>query len=235
MSPDSTTQVMTRSGLKSFDRSHWQQAVMRKKNCNAEEAQEVMNAYTTHRAQVGTDFHLCVETWLKGGTEPPRAVDAEAMAILQTWRLQFLIWLGEVLIIESPMVHPFWFYAGTPDLLCRYKGELWIVDWKTKAVNNWNDEPNKNKEKRSEEWVMQAAAYRELIRSVYGLEVDRAMNCAIWDGGMKLHEYNRADLDQAWAEFQEGVVVNYQVRAAEGRPFAAEWLRHAAPDRALQG
>lgn len=212
MSPFSVSQVLTVSGLKAFDPSRWKDKLIRD-GMEPWQAEEFMRTHTAHRAQVGTDVHLCIECCLLG-TALPRAVEEESLAIYESWRRDFLPRIGRVLVIESPMVHRRWFFAGTPDLLAEVDGELMLVDWKTK--------PSAEKAKSSPEWVYQFAGYRELIRGEHGIDVRKAMNWMLWDGGGRAVPWNAADLEQGWVVFADALRVHH-AKKGEGCAEHAEW------------
>lgn len=210
--PFSVSGVLTVSGLKAFDPTQWRNKLIRD-GMEPWEAEEFMRQHTAHRAQVGTDVHLCIQCCLLG-TALPRAVEEEALAIFASWEREFLPRIGVVLVIESPMVHRGWFYAGTPDLVAEVDGELHLVDWKSKQ--------SAEKAKPSAEWVHQLAAYRELVRAQHGVDVRRAMNWMCWDGGGRAAAWNAADLDHAWDAFCDAIKAHHRHRAAESHEHA-EW------------
>lgn len=206
--PASTTQILNAGGLKGFDPTHWRAKLIRE-GMAPHEAEEFMRRHCNHRAQVGTDFHLLVECRLKQ-QDVPRPVEDEAWTIFRHWNSEFLPRIGRVLIIEFPMVHRAWFYAGMPDLLAEVDGALTLVDWKSKQ--------SREKAQRSADWVFQFAGYRELIRSEYGIDVRRAMNLMIWTDGFQPVEHNAADLAVAWDAFADALRFHHQAMADAGWP-----------------
>jgi hypothetical protein len=211
--PFSVSQILTVSGLKAFDPTQWRNKLIRD-GMSPAAADAFMRQHTSHRAQVGTDIHLCIQHCLLG-TPVPRAVLDEAIAIFESWEHQFLPRIGRVLVIEAPMVHRRWFYAGTPDLVAQVDDAWHICDWKSKQ--------SAEKARPSAEWVYQLSAYRELVRNQHGLDVRRALNWMCWDGGGKGALWNAADLDHAWTAFEGAIRTHHQQRAAESREHA-EWI-----------
>jgi hypothetical protein len=213
--PWSVSQILTVSGLKAFDPSQWRNKLIRD-GMSAVEAEAFMRQHTSHRAQVGTDVHLCIQHCLLG-TPLGRAVEEEALAIFATWQREFLPRIRRVLVIEAPMVHRQWFFAGTPDLVAEVDGQWTICDWKSKQ--------SAKKAKPSAEWIYQLAAYRALVLAQHGLEVNWALNHMCWDGGGKDVRWNRADLLHGWGAFKEAIKVHHEQRAKES-PEHAEWLTY---------
>lgn len=113
-------------------------------------------------AKFGTAFHKVVSIVLRGGV--PDFPAAMAPWVNQLWR-----WLqdnpvtplhdvksGEMLI-ECPMYHETYGYAGTPDaVVLTPKKDVILLDWKTSTVNQ-------------KHWRLQTAAYAELVKHVMGI------------------------------------------------------------------
>lgn len=71
----------------------------------------------------------------------------------------------ETILTETRLNHPELFISGQPDWLGRLKGSdaIVLVDWKTPKAHELA-------------WRMQMAAYKFLLRTVLGIEVDRRLS-----------------------------------------------------------
>lgn len=206
---DSVSQVMTASGLKGFDRGAWKRKLVRD-GMEPWQAEEFMNHHATERAAIGTNFHALVQHRLAPQGDAPQS-HPEALDMLAVWDQRIAPRLGVVRLLEQPMVHRLLLFSGTPDLLAVVDGEPCLLDWKTKA--------SADKARPEAAWLLQLAAYRELVRRNYGIQVDRAVNVMVWHDGLRMVAYNRADLEGAWVRFYEGLLAHHQTRAAEGCPW----------------
>ena len=136
---------------------------------------------------------------------PPTEVDDEPDRIFRGWLEQFFPRIGKVLIIEQPLLHKGAFYCGTPDLVAEVDGIMTLVDWKT-------CQPGKARVR--QDWLLQQGAYASAIYSCYGIELHRGMNVMLWDGGLSVQAWNRADLLQGWAKFA-GYLMEHHAREAQ--------------------
>lgn len=106
----------------------------------------------------------------------------------------FCRWFGssveEVILVEQRLVHPIWGYEGTPDLICRMKGDqaLILIDHKTPLAF-------------SKSWRLQISAYRELaVRN--GYEVERVASLQPNpNGGQAKFKENTESLSPDFAVF----------------------------------
>lgn len=122
-------------------------------------------AITTEASGVGTRMHKYLETYIETGDWPfpgsnPYAVQAHKMAeVIRENAFSHItnIYGSEVSVYMPSM------YAGTTDLVCEYKGNDAIADFK-----------QSNREKK-EEWIedyyLQLVAYAEAHNEVYGTEI----------------------------------------------------------------
>lgn len=215
--PRSVSHVMTVSGLKSFDRTNWKRNLVRAGRTEAQ-AEEFMDTWTAHRARVGTATHARIKSFVLAESFPTLLYDPEEIIEsernLDVWIQKIQPRLGAVLLVEQPLIHRRLFFSGTPDFVAIFDGKITILDWKSK--------PSEKKAMRSKDWIYQLAAYRELVRFCYEIEVNHAANVIIWPrtvsgpGGIKLVNYNRFDLDSAWDKFeQDALKVHHQAMAME--------------------
>ena len=159
----------------------------------------------TTRAQIGTDFHALVQQWLlTGQLASPNFDEPERM--FESWRQDFFPRIGEVRLIEAPLVHRGALYVGTPDLLAEIDGKLTLVDWKTCQ--------SAAKARVRDDWIMQQGAYVSLIKSCYNLDVTHGMNLMVWDGGVRAQPWNAADLRHGW-QFFAGYLMEFHAHQAK--------------------
>ena len=205
--PASTTQVLTVSGGKQFDPSHWRRSLIERQGLLPAEADAFMDRHRNTRADIGTELHSLIRAELLGLPFcPPK--HAEALLLRATWRQAFLPRISEVLLVEVPLASRWGFYTGTPDLLARVDGRLLVVDWKTKA--------SESKAKAEASWALQLGAYAGLVFDQYGIEVDGALNLMVWPGGTADVVHNRADVQIARQRFYGFLRKHHEIRAVQG-------------------
>jgi len=237
--PKSVSTVLAETEAKCFNYGIWRKSLM-KKGLTYDQAEAFMKWHREHRAQVGTDFHYAMEHCLKGST-PSREILPEAQAIFAHFDKDFVPNMRRVLIVEQPMLHRSFLYTGTPDLLVEMNdGSLVLGDYKTvpnaeKAHNdmlwwlehhgltealqlnreNWPDIDGKESRswRKRAEWILQLAAYSELIRANHGITIEKAGNIVLNDTRFRLLPYNKADLNQAWNRYA-GFLLEYHSRQA---------------------
>lgn len=78
----------------------------------------------------GTDVHALAERIAHGEEVdvPEHLVDPVQGYV--RWLDQ---WMPEVVWTERPVANRQWWYAGTPDIVCRIGGDVWLLDWKTSS------------------------------------------------------------------------------------------------------
>jgi genome maintenance exonuclease 1 len=93
---------------------------------------EAFEAAVEERFRSGTQVHEWIESYFKSGYTPDIFEDPLSIG----WWNSIVQVLPEIepLAMESFTYHPTVKYSGTFDLLARYKGELHLVDWKTKEM-----------------------------------------------------------------------------------------------------
>jgi hypothetical protein len=139
------------------DKTH---LIARKKRVGEQKAQEIV----TEAAGVGTRMHKYLEDYIETGEWPtpgsnPYAQQAHGMAnvIRENALTDVEVWGSEVMLYMPHM------YAGTTDLVGKYKGQPAIMDFK-----------QTNKPKKVE-WVvdyfLQLVAYAEAHNELYGTEI----------------------------------------------------------------
>jgi genome maintenance exonuclease 1 len=201
---DSVSQVLSSTGAKVWNPARWRQKLMRDNDWNEAQANAEMERVRSTRAQIGTDFHALVQQWLlRGGVT---ADDREAYFMFDHWLEKFFPRIGEVRLVEQPLVHRGALYVGTPDLLAEVDGRLTLVDWKTCQ--------SAEKARVRDDWIMQQGAYTSLIKSCYNLDVHHGMNVMVWDGGVRVQPWNAADLRHGW-QFFAGYLMEHHARHAE--------------------
>ena len=131
-----------------------------RKRVGAEKAQQI----TTESANIGTVMHTSLEKHVKGKVRKPGSnlihQKAHAMAnIIIDNGLKDIseIWGSEVSLLYPEL------YAGTTDLVCVYKGEPAIIDFK---------QARKLKKKEwVEDYYLQLVAYAEAHNKMYGTQI----------------------------------------------------------------
>lgn len=173
----------------------------------------------------------------------------EAVAIFEHFNEDFVPKVRRVLVIELPMIHKSFIYTGTPDLVAELDDEiLWGLDYKavgqdgensyrsflwwleyhglTQALQyNLENPPdihgkNSRSWRKRSEWVLQLAAYGELVRANYGITIENAANMVLSDQKFRLLTYNPADMRLAWSRFAGFLREWHGRRASLGDPLA---------------
>lgn len=107
----------------------------------------------------GSDFHVLAAAVLMGTWIPevPPHVEGYVQSFSR-WAEEYVV---EVIWVEKTLIHPVLRYKGTPDALIRIQGDsgLTLPDWKTPVTFD-------------KAWIVQTAAYRELVVK-NGWPVDR--------------------------------------------------------------
>jgi hypothetical protein len=202
----STTQVMAATGAKCLNYSAWRNSLLRNGICESEaDADAYMEQHRSHRAMVGTQLHHLIEAHLL--SREPMDVDPEAEKMFQAWLRDFYPRIGTVFIVEEPMLHRAYFYCGTPDLLAEIDGVVTLIDWKSQQ---------QNKEKVRSEWSLQVGAYCELVRACHDITVAKATMAIVTVDGVRLAQYNRADIVQGWQRYAGFLVELHALQAKLG-------------------
>lgn len=110
----------------------------------------------------GTTFHKIASIIIAGGIP-------EYPEVMEPWVKQFnrfrrdnkfvpLYDIDVQQLVEYPMAHTIWRYAGTPDLVAYDKrGDVFVVDWKTSTAKQHH-------------WGYQTAGYAELVKHVFKIK-----------------------------------------------------------------
>ena len=155
-----------------------------------DEAREI----TTRSARSGTRIHKVIKSHLKQEPyELPEGLDGFWNSIEPV-----LEEIDEVLLVEGAVWHPLKF-AGYPDAVMRFEGELCVCDWKTA------------RRPKQIEWIgdycMQVAAYCQAVNWVYrdmGIKVERgAIAIALEDRPAQVFVLDADELDFHWGNFQQ--------------------------------
>lgn len=225
---DSVSQSLAKSGLKGFDPDHWRRSLVRS-GYEPHEADLFMEMHRDGRAMIGTCVHAHIEHCLKG--QPLAPIHPEALSMFVRWRQEYLPRIRHIGIIEAPMVHPVWLFAGTPDFMGQLTdGATVVSDWKNKV---WPQLPwpvvaepqrmlehqkaiaQKAKKVAPEGWwILQLAAYDLLVEENHRIRIDRAESVVVTAGGVMVHPWNRAELDAARLVFLRGHLKVLRLRQA---------------------
>ena len=204
-------------GISGFNRDGWRASLTRQ-GYSRDEAEQMMTEHTEKRAGIGTALHGAIESFVTG--QPVQAV-GEAAQMFDAWGQDFCPRIRRVLLLEQPMVHRFWFYAGMPDMVAELDdGQLWLLDWKSK--------PSLVKCRPSPDWCHQLAAYAELIWKQHRVQVDRVANVIVAPDGLVFHPWSRPEVAHCGMEFMGGLVRHHQQMAERGCVLHAAAYKRAA-------
>ena len=155
---------------------------------------EAAREITTRSSRSGTRIHKVIKAHLRQEPyELPEGLDGFWQSIEPV-----LEEIDEVLLVEGAVWHPLKF-AGYPDAVMRFEGELCVCDWKTA------------RRPKQIEWIsdycMQVAAYCYAVNWVYrdtGIQIDRgAIAIALEDRPAQVFMLNADDLYFYWGNFQQ--------------------------------
>ena len=158
--------------------------------------------------------------------------------LLASWRREFCHRIGRVIQIESPMISPRLFFAGTPDLVAEVNGRWWIGDWKSKVSADVT--------MADAAWPLQGAGYDILLEDVCGhflksagIEIAGFFNLMIWpvkakevnplNTGVKPIFYNRADMAGYREKFMDALMTHHRIKAEQGcqeHGFVLNYFQH---------
>ena len=164
---------------------------------------EEANRITTKASRSGTKIHKVIKSYLRGDDwELPEGTEAFWDSILP-----ILNRVEDTLLVEGAVWHPLKF-AGYPDALVVYDGQLILCDWKTARRPKQAD------------WIgdyfMQVAAYSWAVNWVYrehDIRVERAMVAiALEHNDAQIFTLNPDELSQHWSTFQERLRQFYAFR-----------------------
>jgi len=154
-----------------------------------QEAQKI----TTRSARSGTRIHKIIKSHLKQEPyELPEGLDGFWASIEPV-----LTSIDEVLLVEGAVWHPLKF-AGYPDAVMIYEGELCVCDWKTA------------RRPKQLEWIsdycMQVAAYCYAVNWVYrdtGIKIEKGVIAiALEDHPAQIFTLDADELFYHWRNFQ---------------------------------
>lgn len=145
----------------------------------------------------GTALHTEIEAQLTDPFLAPHDLPADASPWLQSLRVVLRHCEAPVLI-EAPVWHPTAHYAGTVDVLARWRdGALTVVDWKTAR------KPKKLEWCR--DYELQVAAYTVALRSLYHPRLDDlrrgCIAIAMEDRPAVVFHLDEQRMRGAWHEF----------------------------------
>ncbi len=156
---------------------------------------------TTTSARSGTKIHKIIKSHLKQEPyELPEGLDSFWNSIEPV-----LTEIDEVLLVEGAVWHPLKF-AGYPDAVMVYDGELCVCDWKTA------------RRPKQLEWIgdycMQVAAYCYAVNWVYrdtGIKIEKGMIAiALEDHPAQIFTLGPDELFYHWRNFQQRLRQYYQ-------------------------
>jgi len=125
--------------------------------------------------QFGTALHKTIALIEKGKRI---AFDSQlAPFILQWEKFKFAFSGMKIIEIETPLYSDKYQYAGTPDILAEYRGQLILIDLKSGAP--------------SKLWELQTAAYWQLFKEI-GKRPDKIYCVQLEQTGFKLFDYSKA-------------------------------------------
>lgn len=127
----------------------------------------------------GTTIHSIAENYFKG-VAIEKIDYVYALEAIKDWDSKFE---PEIIATEKYLVSNKYKYAGTADLICRWKGILWIVDFKTGA--------------KSIDHGLQLAAYRQAYKEMTGETAQTA--------GLYLN--TKTKRGWSWKEYKEPIGV----------------------------
>ena len=131
-----------------------------RKRVGAEKAQQI----TTESANIGTVMHTSLEKHVKGKVRKPGSnlIHQKAHTMANVIIDNGLKDISEIWGSEVSLLYPE-LYAGTTDLVCVYKGEPAIIDFK---------QARKLKKKEwVEDYYLQLVAYAEAHNKMYGTQI----------------------------------------------------------------
>ncbi|NEP16949.1 MAG: hypothetical protein F6J97_08575 [Leptolyngbya sp. SIO4C1] len=152
------------------------------------------NRITTTASRAGTKIHKVIKAYLKSEPwELPPGTEGFWQSILPV-----LNRIEETLLVEGAVWHPLQF-AGYPDALIVYEGQLILCDWKTARRPKQADW--------IEDYFLQVAAYSWAVNWVYrdcGIKVEQAMVAiALADAEAQLFTLQADSLNEHWRSFQK--------------------------------
>ncbi|MEO1404216.1 MAG: hypothetical protein AAFV72_23605 [Cyanobacteria bacterium J06635_1] len=155
---------------------------------------EAANRITTTASRAGTKIHKVIKAYLRGDPwDLPAGTEAFWQSILP-----ILNRIDETLLVEGAVWHPLKF-AGYPDALIIYEGQLILCDWKTARRPKQPD------------WIrdyfLQVAAYSWAVNWVYrdcDIRVERAMVAiALENADAQTFMLETDELNEHWRGFQQ--------------------------------
>lgn len=107
--------------------------------------------------------------------------------------------IDDVRLIEAPLWNEQLGYAGTVDLVARYRGEMAVIDWKT---------ARKRKERKwIGDYALQGTAYAGAANIRYAGKLDKitkvVIAVALEDAPAQVFVFNRKQLIAKWAELKK--------------------------------
>jgi predicted RecB family nuclease len=141
---------------------------------------EEANKRMLESQEKGTTIHLIAENYFNKANKPNDPDYDYALAAIKDWENKFQ---PEIIATERYLVSDRYKYAGTADLICKLKDEVWIVDFKTGA--------------KSIDHGLQLAAYRQAYKDMTGIKAKTA--------GLYLN--NKTKRGWSWKEYNETIGV----------------------------
>lgn len=210
------SKILDDTGLKQpFDRTFWRLSLLRK-GMTPDEAEAFMDNRAEEGRTRGSLVHFGIETAIKEGKVQ---LTDESPEILQDYMPAFDAFskahdLGDVYLMETPLIHPTGFYCGTVDCVAELEGKPVILDWKT--TEHFKRKP------KGERWqLFQLVAYLAAINtcSTEDFRVLNAANVFISKDGFHVHQWTTDEIMEAWGTLQ-GLLRDYWLmRRALGKTY----------------
>ncbi len=97
-------------------------------------------------------------------------IDFNILPYFNAWRRFRESWVEKIVANEVLVYHDVWQYAGRFDLLCRMRGKIAMIDFKTRRIKKLTD-------------ALQLAAYNEGLKQLYGIKADLLFGLALGEDG----------------------------------------------------
>jgi hypothetical protein len=240
----SSSHIIDLGGGKDFDKDPWQGSLMRK-GLSESGAHYFMERVRDIRAAIGTEVHGHIQTYLIYGVEPTRSSESEKIFsswLKHVYPRIGKIYIIEQPMIHVGGVYGFtpdliaevdgvltgcdWksnqmeSFAERYQRLVDYAPEDEILRGICDHLARVDAAAGRTREKTARVrsgWQMQQGSYAMGVEAVRGgLRVQRGINFMLSVDGVAEHQWNRADLDQGWLQFANGLLLHHQRAARAG-------------------
>ena len=163
-----------------------------RKHClNGEDSMKLLK----EAGRIGTLAHIMIEEFINGGAVNLDGYTANEISQAKTAYYSFYEWFKnndvEFYETELKLVSEKYQFGGTFDALCFVNGKFVICDWKTSSDIY-------------SEYLIQAAAYRQLIKENLSYDIRGAILLRLdkEENGYEEHHYKLKDLNWGWKMFK---------------------------------